>query len=200
MSTIIRLIKWLWRAWPIVVLAPLIGAHLLLLSLFPQSAVLINKSIALITQLIGGLLILYSIDSNIGIIKQKSLFLLFANYFKEFPLVNRSTTIELQGASMAITGGKAKLSVGRNPQNIEEKIRYLQEQINEMKQEFEQETKDIHERIDRQTKEMNVKIQETNSALKNLESKMDEVSTGGIKPQLFGVLLMIYGAVSGYAA
>jgi len=47
---------------------------------------------------------------------------------------------------------------------------------------------------------MNAKIQETYSALESLGSKIDEVSTGGIKPQLFGVLLMIHGAVSGYAA
>lgn len=179
---------------------PLICAHLLLLSRFPQGAVLINKSIALITQLIGGLLILYSIDSNIGIIKQKSLLALLANYFKEFPLIKRSITLEAQGAAMAITGGKARITVGRNPQSIEEKIQYLQDQINEIGQDLEQETKDINEKIDRQAKEMNAKIQEHKSALRNLESRMDEVSTGGIKPQLFGVLLMIYGAISGYAA
>jgi hypothetical protein len=47
---------------------------------------------------------------------------------------------------------------------------------------------------------MNAKIQDANSALRNLESKMDEVSTGGIKVQLFGVLLMVYGAIAGYVA
>jgi len=38
------------------------------------------------------------------------------------------------------------------------------------------------------------------ASLRSLESKMDEVSTGGLMVQLFGVLLMVYGAIAGYAA
>lgn len=179
----------------------LVVAHLLLLGQFPQGTVLINKSITLVTQLIGGLLILYSIDSNIGIIKQKSLLTLLANYFREFPLIKRSIILEGQVASMAITGVKGKIPFGRNnPQSVDEKIQYLQDQIDEVRRDFEQETKDINEKIDHQAKETKAKIQESRSVLRNLESKMDEVSTGGIKLQLFGVLLMVYGAVSGYAA
>lgn len=47
---------------------------------------------------------------------------------------------------------------------------------------------------------MNAQIQDAKSVLQNLEFKMDEVSTGGIKIQLFGVLLMVYGAIAGYVA
>ncbi|RFC40338.1 MAG: hypothetical protein DID89_2727546993 [Candidatus Nitrotoga sp. CP45] len=101
---------------------------------------------------------------------------------------------------MVISGGKAKVTVGRNPQSIDEKLEYLQEQINEVKRDFEQESKDLHEKIDRQSKEMNAQIQDGKVALRSLESKMDEVSTGGIKVQFFGVLLMVYGAIAGYAA
>lgn len=200
MGTLLRLIKWVWRAWPILVIGFLFCVHLLLLNYFSQWAGFINKTASLVSQLVGGLLILYSIDSNIGVIKQKSLFSMLGNYFKEFPLIKRSVVIELQGVAMAILGGKAKISVGCNLQSIEEKIEYLQEQINELKCDLEQESKELNEKIDRQSKEINAQIQDAKATLRSLESKMDEVSTGGIKVQLFGVLLMVYGAIAGYMA
>ncbi len=98
-----------------------------------------------------------------------------------------------------MSGGKAKFTVGRNPQSVEEKIEFLQEQINELKRDLEQESKELNEKIDRKSKEMSKQIQEAKSGLRILESKIDEVSTGGIKVQLFGVLLMVYGAIAGYA-
>lgn len=200
METLLRLIKWLWRAWPILVIGLLFCAHLLLLNYFSQWTGFINKTASLVSQLVGGLLILYSIDSNIDVLKQKSLFSILTNYFKEFPLIKRSAVIELQGAAMGMSGGEAKMSVGCNPQSIDEKIEYLQEQINEVKRDLEQESKGLNERIDRQSKEMIEQIQDAKAALRSLESKMDEVSTGGLKVQLFGVLLMVYGAIAGYAA
>jgi hypothetical protein len=93
-GTLLRLIKWVWRAWPILVIGFLFCAHLLLLNYFSQWADFINKTAALVSQLVGGLLILYSIDSNIGVIKQKSLFSVLANYIKEFPLIKSSVVIE----------------------------------------------------------------------------------------------------------
>lgn len=200
MSSFLRLIKWFWKAWPVIVFVPLICIHFVLLDNFPKDIVAINKFISLLTQLIGGLLILYSIDSNIGIIKQKSLIALLTTYLKEFPLFNKPIILEVQGISQATSICKARITVGRNPQSIEEKIQYLQDQINEIRCCLEQDIKDINEKIDRKSKEMGVQIQETKSALRNLESKIDEVSAGGIKIQLFGVLLMVYGAITNYVA
>ena len=151
-------------------------------------------------QLVGGLLILYSIDSNIGVIKQKSLFALLTNYIKEFPFIKRSLVLEAQCAAFGTSFGKAKISATRNPTSVDEKIAYLQEQIDGLRCELEQESKELNEKIDLHAKKMGEQIQDAKAALQNLELKMDEVSTGGIKIQLFGVLLMVYGAIAGYVA
>lgn len=95
-------------------------------------------------------------------------------------------------------GGGTKIVIGRNPQTIDEKIDYLQEQINELKLDVEQESKELNGKIVRLSKEMNIQIQDAKSTIQSLESKMAEVSIGGIKVQLFGVLLMVYGAISSY--
>jgi hypothetical protein len=197
---LLRLIRWSWRAWPILILTPLLCAHLLLLYYFAQSAGSINKTVSFLLQLVGGLLILYSIDSNIGVIKQKSLFALLKNYIKEFPFIKRSFVLEAQGAAFGTSFGKAKISVTRNPTGVDEKIAYLQEQIDGLRGELELESKELNEKIDIHAKKMGEQIQDAKSALQNLESKMDEVSTGGIKIQLFGVLLIVYGAIAGYVA
>ena len=159
-----------------------------------------NKSIALIWQITGGLLVLYSIDSNIGVLRGKSLFEMVTNYLRECPLIRRSVVVGAQAGSYGISGAKAKLTVGRNPKSIEEKLEYLQEQINEARRDFEQEIKGLNQTIDANSKEMKTKIEATQTALITTGSKMDEVTIGGIKIQLFGVLLLIYGSISEYFA
>lgn len=197
-NTFFQLIRWLLRAWPLLVLFFLLCTHLLLLYYFSINAKFINKTISLLFQIIGGLLILYSIDSNIGVINQKSLLSLLGKYFNEFPLIKRSVVIEVQSGGGIVIGGGTKIVIGRNPQTIDEKIDYLQEQINELKLDVEQESKELNGKIVRLSKEMNIQIQDAKSTIQSLESKMAEVSIGGIKVQLFGVLLMVYGAISSY--
>ena len=122
------------------------------------------------------------------------------NYLRECPLIRRSVVVGAQAGSYGISGAKAKLTVGRNPKSIEEKLEYLQEQINEARRDFEQEIKGLNQTIDANSKEMKTKIEATQTALITIGSKMDEVSIGGIKIQLFGVLLLIYGSISEYFA
>jgi hypothetical protein len=157
-----------------------------------------NKLLSLCTQLVGGLVILYSIDSNIGVINKNTLLSMFAQYFRECPLLKRSVVVEVQGLAMGISRMRGKLSVIRNPKSVEEKLVYLQEQIDGLKREYEEEVKDLRQAFESRSKEMGTHIQETKLKLRDIESKMDEISIGGIKVQVFGVLLMVYGSICGY--
>lgn len=200
MRTLLRLIQWFGRAWPVIVIVLVICGHFLLLDYFSQSNEFINKTASLLAQLAGGFLILYSIDSNIGIMNEKSLHTMLKNYFKEFPLIKKSVVVELKGLEVTVSAGKLKVVVERNPQSIDEKIQYLQEQIDQLKRQLEQESKELNMKIERQSEEINAQIQNAKSTLRIFEDKMVEVSTGGIKVQLFGILLMVYGAFAGYFA
>ena len=200
MSTLFRLIKWFWRAWPVIVLISLFCFHLFLIYYFQLNANTTNKTISLFSQLIGGLLILYSIDSNIGVIRGKSLFSMFTNFLKDFPLIKKSVVLQVQNLSMSTSLSNADITIDRNPTSINEKLEYLQEQIDQLKRNLEQKSNELHKKIDDHSKEMNTNIQETKSALQDIASKVDEVSVGGIKVQLFGVLLLIYGSISDYFA
>ena len=200
MQVIIKLLKWLWRAWPFLGILLLILTRFLLVYYFSFNAGSTDKFLSLASQIIGGLFILHSIDSNIGIINDKKLFSILSNYFLEFPLIKRSVVLQAHGFSIAIASATAKASASRNPTSIEEKLEYLQDQIDTIKRDMELETKKLDTKIDRKSNELNIKIQDTNLALEKVDSKIKEVSISGISEQIFGVLLMIYGAISGYVA
>ncbi len=198
MNRVRRLIIWFWRAWPVIVLAGLLGTHVFLIQHFSTCKSDINKTISLFTQIVGGLIILYSIDSNIGIIKKINLLGVFVRYLKEFPLFTKNVTLNIQGAVHSTFGCHAALTVARNPKTIEEKIEYLQEQITEVKNELISQTKTLDEKIDKETKGLKKQIQKAQSELGQVKRQIEDVSIGGIKIQFFGVLLMVYGSISGY--
>ncbi|MFC1685196.1 hypothetical protein ACFL0R_06985 [Pseudomonadota bacterium] len=200
MDMFVKLLKWIFRAWPALALLAIAGIHLFVVSYCPVDIVSINKTVSLFSQLIGGLLILYSIDSNIGIIKNKNLFSLFAEYLREFPLIKRNVIVSGACVAAGSASMTANASVSKTPQSVEEHLQYLQEQINDLKNKLNEESKSLREKINQQAQEMGAQIQETKTAVSKIESKVEKVSIGGIKVQLFGVLLMIYGTVSGYAA
>jgi len=83
---------------------------------------------------------------------------------------------------------------------MEETLKSLQEQINEIKLDIEYETKELNERIGRLSRKVDSEISEAKSALRKLASNVESVSVGGFKVQLFGVTLIVYGAISGYLA
>jgi len=200
MNELIRLLKYIWRAWPVIIILFILTFHILLIRYLMLPPVTTHKTISLFSQLFGGLLVLYSIDSNIGIIKRKNLYDIFRAYLKEFPLIKRHVTIQAHSGAMTLTGGKVKLRVTRNPKTLDEKIEYLQEQLNEVRREVETETTELHKKIDTRAEAIDARLNDTQETIKNIETKIEEVSIGGIKIQIFGLLLVVYGSITGYIA
>ena len=58
----------------------------------------------------------------------------------------------------------------------------------------------MNEKIVCEATKLNAKINETKKALGQIETKLEEVSIGGLRIQLFGVLLIIYGAFTSFLA
>ncbi len=200
MHRTLLLLKWIWRSWPGLITLLLITIHFSLIYYFCFDASATHKNISLISQLVGGILILYSIDSNIGILKEKNLLILFSNYLKDFPFITKSYVINVKPGKFTITPGKAKITVTRNPQNIEEHFTYLQEQINSISTELEQSIEELNEKYTKVSNLVNTQTNENKTLIKKIESQIEDVSIGGLKIQLSGILLVFYGAISGYIA
>ena len=123
-----RLVAWLWRAWPILLVAAIIGLHLLVLKWSPLERRLINKLAGTAMQIAGGLIVLQSIDGNLGIFKKQNLLAVVIGWFREFPFIHRGVTIELSGVASASAFGRATLTVKRTVSTLEEKVAELERQ------------------------------------------------------------------------
>lgn len=198
MRAIKNILKWIWKAWPIIIILPCLIIHYELIHYFEPYADTIHKTIALIVQIVGGLLVLYSIDSNIGIIKDKKLTALFTDYLKSFPLIKKSYVIEAKSGAMSVTGLDAKLKVIRKPKTIEDKLNYLQEQIDSLEKTIDKKAEALDSKIKNISEKLNADVSETKKAIEHIETQIEQVSIGGFKSQLFGLLLLLYGAITSY--
>jgi type I site-specific restriction endonuclease len=93
---------------------------------------------------------------------------------------------------------KARISVKRNPKTVDEQLNYLQEQIDDTRRDLREEISDLDRKFQERSKAIDEKIGLLLASLKQVESNVAEVSVGGIEFQVFGVLLVIYGAIAGY--
>ena len=80
-----RLTPWLMRAWPALALAPVATCHAIALWAVPADSVFVNKLVGMSLQVIGGLLVLYSLNDNLGLFRSQSLKSAIVGWFKDFP-------------------------------------------------------------------------------------------------------------------
>ena len=200
MARIISVIKWLSRAWPVLVPAILAVFHVTVSINCATGLSEANKIISLSLQIVGGILVLYSIDSNIGVVDNKSLYTMLRSWLESFPLIKKSCVIHAEPGSMKLTGHPATIRVGGPGKCTEEHLKYLQQQIEWLKEDLSKEVKYVKELISGIEQCSSKEISAIHKSIGVVEHKISELSVGGIGLQVFGVLLMIHGAIAGYYA
>jgi hypothetical protein len=196
----IRLLKWVGRAWPVLGVSVILLGHWFFLCLAPDHSQIINKTIALLLQISGGLLVLYSVDTNIGVIRGSSLFSDLRKYLGDCPLFRKTYVVKLRGVSAGALGGRARLSVRRDPKSVEERLDYLQEQLNEIRKDYQVDIAELSARIEQHKEVTDSLLTRLEQSIRQIDLKVAAVSVGGIKVQFFGVLLLIYGSITAYIA
>lgn len=189
-----RLVIWLLRAWPILVMAVLGAIHSYALSRFPANATLVNKLTGTIMQIVGGVIVLHSVDANLGLFRNQRLVTSVIAWFRECPIVARSVTIELSGAAICTASGTASAYVPRVATTIEERVAEVERRIDELRLEMAAQNRAVHERVEAVRSELSSSIASNQSALNKLSERVEKATVGSFKQQAFGVLLAIYGA------
>jgi hypothetical protein len=194
MDLLKRRLTWAWRMWPLIVIFIILVVHYLLWLFFPEKIDFINKAISLFSQWFGVGYILYSIDSNIGIFNNQNLASLLKKYLKEWP-TNGGHTINILPGSIVMSGSSvsARITSHRNPETVEEKVAFLQEQINELKADHRNDLIEVNKKIDSSYSELKGKYEGLRSSFDGHQAKITEIVIGGWKEQVFGALLIIYG-------
>ncbi len=195
-----KLLKWMWRAWPLWIALALLLRHVMLLRVLPDMSTRINSTLFLTLQLVGGAIVLYSIDANIGVVRKGSLLAEFFSYLSEFPLLRRSLVINLKGQSTSVVGGTMRGRITRTPQSTEEGLKYLQEQIDEIRRDHDEELKALKKSLSDRIAKIESSVSNLSTNIRELDEKLDSTIVGDIRVQLFGVILIAYGAIGAYAA
>ncbi len=199
----IKLLKWIFiKAWPIVALIPIIAIHFLLLNMecFSKEYLCynnseINKLVSLLMQLSGGLLILISIDSNIGLFKNSSLLGGIFDWYEQRPWrkhesknASASVSLTLPPLEFSARGHIVPTTLEAKVELLETKISWLNEDINKNKKE-----------IDGRLQALKSTISQDHSAhtekINDLQKSLIQSSSGGLKLHVFGGILVFYSPV-----
>lgn len=200
MRSLSALLNWLLRAWPVLALVPIAFAHSIAYQHFPAETGMVNKITGTVLQVVGGLIVLYSVNTNLGLFREQHFGSIIIGWFRSFPLFRKSVTVACSGSGSLAFGGSARISVRRATNTVEEKIAELERQIDEFRQHVNEDIQAVNARIGQVHAELSIAVATNTNTLNQLSSKLELATVGGFKQQAFGVLLAIYGAVTGVFA
>lgn len=200
MNQMFLLARWLLRSWPVLIPAFFVALHYIAINSCFASPEKINEFFAFGLQLAGGLIILYSIDSNIGIVHNSNILKVVKKWFSEIPLFKKPSTQTITVGSISSKETVNGLRVYKTPRTIEEKISHLQTQIDWMKEDLEKQKESLQQSISKLKKASFKEIDIIKSQLLTLEGDFEEISIGGIKLQVMGVFFIVHGSFSSYIA
>lgn len=187
---------WLLRAWPLLALPPAFLLHWLLLKSFPKDPLVVNKIVGMLLQVIGGLLILYSINDNLGLFRRKSIPRAVADWFESFPISRKPVCANVSGIGSVIYSGTASVQASLVPSTIEERLATLEADIRTIRSEISTNEEAAHRQLHEAKEEIAGGLESTVNRIDDLSKKLEMATVGGFKTQAFGVLLALYGAVT----
>lgn len=195
-----RTIVWLAKAWPLWYVIALGFVHWTILKYAPYPAEETNKTVSLLCQLIGGLLVLLSIDSNLGVLRKENLLGAFREYLKRFPPIHKGETFAIRGDVSIKFDVQGHMTHTKTPNTVEEKLEYLQEQIKDVRTLIHESLSSVNQTTEKRYKQVEEKISETKVRLHTMEENLEIVYVGGIKLQILGVFLVVYGSLTSHIA
>lgn len=189
---------WLWRIWPAIIIVIIGSFHQALRVHCNFADEHLTPIVALLCQLIGGLLVLYSIDSKIGLFSKNGLKQILKNYLNQFPY--KAQTIELSGAIQGSSKITADLEVtwDRPRNTLDEKVEYLQFQVDQLTTELRSNVSRLATEIKENKEVIAEQIDSAEKNIQTVEGSLKAYAVDGLQVQLFGVLLLFYGAINSY--
>lgn len=193
-------ICWLWRTWPVLVPIGIASVHAIAADQIAADWSELNQIISLVFQILGGLLVLYSIDSNLGAMMQGSLLKSLLTYVRSCPIVRRDTVVQIGAARMDMTGHPVTIRTGLPGKSVEERLAQIERRLEWLKQDLNDEVSHLKSRIQAVDERVSKDLSKVRSEVSTVETKVTAISIGGMKIQILGVCLLVYGAVASYVA
>jgi hypothetical protein len=147
-------------------------------------------------QIVGGLLVLYSVNDNLGLFRRQSLIAAILSWFRSFPLTRKGITVALSGVASSYASGSGSVSTQRNLTTLEERLAELERTVKDLRKELSSGLAAAQQQLEQAKSELRTRIEAVASQVSELHQKVEHAAVGGFKLQAFGVLLAAYGAVT----
>lgn len=175
-----------------------IAAHLAVVNTFPQQSKEINAGFSIAMQVLGGLLVLYSIDSTLGLMREESIYRLVTKWFRDCPLWSKPKVAEVSMSATANASASFQARVKKGASSLTDRVTELERHVDEAYREMDRKHQALKELISEAKGQLSTRIGGTESAIGRVEKKLNTTILSGIKQQAFGVVIAVYGAGLGY--
>ena len=153
----------------------------------------LNKKTIWLT--VGGILILVAIDGNLNIVSNSSIKNTILGWFREFPRKARHHSFEGKGASISLSGGKARMSFTPKMDTLDEKVEHLFQEIKRLDEQRNEVRKEVHERIHKSEIRISSIEKSHGREISEIKNKLSKALVGSVKVEVFGVLCIVYGLI-----
>lgn len=189
---IIRLLKWLWLAWPAILLAfAVVGPVLVAPYSFDSFLIVVGGAY----QLFGVFLVLQGIDSRLDLFQGKGLPGSIRKWLSECPLWRKPRVISLSGQSggITMTGGTARLTKSLEGLTIDEKIETLAKEMESLWRYSNESVATLRAEVKKLVEAQVEKNTEVQVKLSEIENRLSFAFTGNLKWEVVGAGLIISG-------
>lgn len=188
--------EWIWRAWPVMFMLPVFASHAIALDCWATKTELVNKIVGMALQAGGGLLILYSINDNLGLFRGQSILWSISSWIRSFPVIREPIVLEANASTSMSWSTAGAVSVRAPATSIDERIQHLEDDLAALRQQMQRDVAALTASVLSTKTEAEEKITLTSTRLEFISKQIETAAVGGFKIQIFGVFLALYGAVT----
>ena len=190
------LIPWLMRAWPILALAPVAVFHFIAHQVYPADPVFANKLVSASLQFAGGILVLWSVNDNLGLFRSQSLKSAFIGWFKDYPRVREPILAYSSTCDGANVTSASVSTVAQIPNTLEERVAEIDRKLAEIQTQVAPEIQAINVKIEETKSESSTQIAKTSTGIADLAERLEHTAVGNFKLLSLGVALAFWGSVT----
>lgn len=194
-----RLIRWLKDGWPLFAFLCVVAVHAGCLSLFPPHGQFVNKVAGAGLQVTGALIVLTSLNANLGLFRKHGLWSRFAAWVQGFPGLFRPSAKASLRTEFSI-GSTCSATLSTSAPKPENDVARLEALIAALDTKLTKGVDEIHTRVSETREELLTLVRAKEQTIHELKNQLEQATIGGFKQQFFGVLLATYGAFVGVFA
>jgi hypothetical protein len=196
-----ELIVWISKGWPFLIILAVLAVHYTIAIYSNVEIQVVNGVVSTVTQITGGFFVLYSIESNLGILRKQTLMGYFKAWLRSCPAIKKEPIV--MNPVVAESGSSAdSVSVRKleQPKNLEDEIENLRKELQWLREDTNNQYSNMAQQYENIRQQLKKNDSQTSKFILELNNTITEVTVGGFKLELLGVLLIFYGAVCVYFA